>query len=168
MQIPLDVLKDITRYSPIVSMDLIVETEGKVLLGLRTNRPAQGCWFVPGGRVAQADNLPAAFRHISKLELGTEFLLKDAIFWGVYDHFYADNFAGSPNFGTHYIVLAFKLKIDHQLKSLPADQHSAYRYWGIDELLRSAEVHGNTKAYFDERFIPSGQVALGLPKKTKF
>lgn len=160
MQIPIEALKDIARYSPIVSMDLIVELEDKVLLGLRTNRPAQGCWFVPGGRVLKPDNLPAAFRHVTRLELGTEFQLKESAFWGVYDHFYADNFAGSPDFGTHYIVLAFKLKLNEALTTLPSDQHSAYRYWGIDELLQSEEVHSNTKAYFDEGFIPSGQVVV--------
>ena len=38
--------------TPLVSIDLIVKNaKGEVLLGYRTNRPAQGYWFVPGGRV---------------------------------------------------------------------------------------------------------------------
>jgi colanic acid biosynthesis protein WcaH len=35
-----------------VSVDLVLVRDGReVLLGLRTNRPAQGSWFVPGGRI---------------------------------------------------------------------------------------------------------------------
>ena len=37
---------------PLVSIDLVVRrANGDVLLGLRNNRPAQGQWFVPGGRI---------------------------------------------------------------------------------------------------------------------
>ena len=40
---------------PLVSIDLLVTrpgTQGKeLLLGLRNNRPAQGWWFTPGGRI---------------------------------------------------------------------------------------------------------------------
>ncbi|HGU2589280.1 TPA: NUDIX domain-containing protein, partial [Escherichia coli] len=42
----------IVRSTPLISIDLIVENEfGEILLGKRINRPAQGYWFVPGGRV---------------------------------------------------------------------------------------------------------------------
>lgn len=44
----------VVRSTPLISIDLIVENErGEFLLGKRTNRPAQGFWFVPGGRVAE-------------------------------------------------------------------------------------------------------------------
>ncbi|MBJ6922853.1 GDP-mannose mannosyl hydrolase, partial [Vibrio cholerae] len=40
--------KTVVASTPLVSMDLIVRNRyGQVLLGLRTNRPAQGFWFVP-------------------------------------------------------------------------------------------------------------------------
>lgn len=42
----------VVRSTPLVSLDLIVENaQGEFLLGKRLNRPAQGFWFVPGGRV---------------------------------------------------------------------------------------------------------------------
>jgi hypothetical protein len=38
----------VVRSTPLISIDLIVENErGEFLLGKRTNRPAQGFWFVP-------------------------------------------------------------------------------------------------------------------------
>jgi colanic acid biosynthesis protein WcaH len=160
MFIPQEILKDVVRYSPLISIDLIVELEGKFLLGLRNNRPAQGYWFVPGGRIAKEHSLPQAYRYITRLELGVELDIQDASFLGVYDHFYDDNFSGSPDMGTHYIVLAFKITISEPLPALPPDQHSAYRYWDLDELLKAQDVHPNTKAYFDKRFIPPGLVAV--------
>ncbi len=160
MWIPPEKLEVIVRYSPLVSIDLIVEVKGKILLGLRINQPAQGYWFVPGSRVAKEDSLSKAFRSITGMELGSEFDIKDAIFLGVYDHFYDENFSCSKDFGTRYIVLAFKLKLLDALPGLPDDQHSAYRYWGVEELLQAEDVHNNTKAYFDERYISPGLMVI--------
>ncbi|MCH5770603.1 GDP-mannose mannosyl hydrolase, partial [Salmonella enterica] len=37
---------------PLVSIDLLLrDAEGRYLTGLRSNPPAQGAWFVPGGRI---------------------------------------------------------------------------------------------------------------------
>ena len=42
----------VVRSAPLVAIDLIVENaRGEYLFGQRINRPAQGYWFVPGGRV---------------------------------------------------------------------------------------------------------------------
>jgi hypothetical protein len=41
----------IVENVPLVSVDLVVEHDGGVLLGKRENEPAQGEWFVPGGTV---------------------------------------------------------------------------------------------------------------------
>ncbi len=38
--------------APLVTIDLIIRNpKSDVLLGKRLNRPAQGFWFVPGGRI---------------------------------------------------------------------------------------------------------------------
>ena len=39
-----DLFKTIIDNTPLVSVDLIVKHEGKVLLGKRVNKPAQGYW----------------------------------------------------------------------------------------------------------------------------
>ena len=58
------------RLSPLVSIDLVVrDAAGRVLLGWRNNRPAQHCWFVPGGSIRKQETLDAAFRRISHGEL---------------------------------------------------------------------------------------------------
>jgi len=41
--------------TPLVSIDLVIEnTDGKILLGYRNNRPAKGYWFVPGEEFRKA------------------------------------------------------------------------------------------------------------------
>lgn len=139
------------RLTPLVSIDLIVQDpEGKVLAGLRTNRPAQNYWFVPGGRICKDERLSDAFRRITRSELGTEFGMQQARFMGVYEHLYPDNFAGEEGVSTHYVVLGYHLQLEQPLPSLPAEQHEDFRWFLVDELMRDEHVHPNTKAYFKE------------------
>ncbi|WP_313449769.1 NUDIX domain-containing protein, partial [Pseudescherichia sp.] len=56
----------VVRSTPLISIDLIVENaRGEFLLGKRTNRPAQGFWFVPGGRVQKDEPLAQAFERLT-------------------------------------------------------------------------------------------------------
>ena len=143
-----ETFRTVVRSAPLVSIDLVViNSQGQVLLGQRTNRPAQGFWFVPGGRILKNEAMAAAFLRLSKAELGFASELGDAEFLGVYEHFYTDNFSGT-DFSTHYVVLGYRLVHDRDLNSLPDAQHHSYRWFDIAELLASVQVHDNTKAYF--------------------
>lgn len=142
----------VVRSTPLISIDLIVENEhGEYLLGKRTNRPAQGYWFVPGGRVQKDEPLARAFRRLTQAELGKEFAMEEGQFYGVWQHFYDDNFSGEE-FSTHYIVLGFRLRVREADLTLPTEQHNAYRWMKPGQLTASEEVHDNSRAYFlDER-----------------
>ncbi|MCF5910724.1 GDP-mannose mannosyl hydrolase [Aeromonas veronii] len=143
-----ETFRTVVRSAPLVSIDLVViNSQGQVLLGQRTNRPAQGFWFVPGGRILKNEAMAAAFLRLSKAELGLASELGDAEFLGVYEHFYTDNFSGT-DFSTHYVVLGYRLVHDLDLNSLPDAQHHSYRWFDVAELLASVQVHDNTKAYF--------------------
>ena len=143
-----ETFRTVVRSAPLVSIDLVViNSLGQVLLGQRTNRPAQGFWFVPGGRILKNEPMAAAFLRLSKAELGLASELGDAEFLGVYEHFYTDNFSGT-DFSTHYVVLGYRLVHDLDLNSLPDAQHHSYRWFDVAELLASVQVHDNTKAYF--------------------
>lgn len=142
------VFKTIVASTPLVSIDLIVQNlHGQVLLGKRTNRPAKGYWFVPGGRIYKDETFEQAFRRLTKIELGQEYSMDTSQFLGPYQHLYTDNFSGS-GFSTHYVVLGYKLKLDLEILFLPAEQHNQYQWWNVSELLESDQVHSNTKAYF--------------------
>ncbi|ELP5730577.1 GDP-mannose mannosyl hydrolase [Vibrio vulnificus] len=144
--------KTVVASTPLVSMDLIVRNRhDQVLLGLRTNRPAQGFWFVPGGRICKDETFERAFLRLTEMELGTPKTLAQAKFLGPYQHLYSDNFSGTL-FSTHYVVLGYEICCDIALDNLPTDQHQHYRWWAIDELLSSDLVHPNTKAYFSNNY----------------
>jgi colanic acid biosynthesis protein WcaH len=56
--------KDLIENAPLVSIDLIVRQREGILLGKRVNRPAQGFWFVPGGRVYKNESLAFLYRQL--------------------------------------------------------------------------------------------------------
>lgn len=139
----------VVRSTPLISLDLIVENEnGEFLVGKRTNRPAQGYWFVPGGRVQKDETLDQAFTRLTLAELGQGFRRSDAQFYGVWQHFYQDSFAGE-GFSTHYVVLGFRLRVQANQLVLPDDQHNAYCWLKPAILVADEQVHHNTRAYFD-------------------
>ncbi len=138
----------VVRSTPLISIDLIVENaHGEFLLGKRTNRPAQGYWFVPGGRVQKDEPLAQAFERLTQAELGVRLPLTAGEFYGVWQHFYDDNFSGS-DFSTHYIVLGFRLKLNQADLALPDAQHEAYRWLTPEALIADENVHDNSRAYF--------------------
>ncbi|WP_310633026.1 GDP-mannose mannosyl hydrolase [Paraburkholderia sp.] len=143
-------LLDVVRLAPLVAIDLIVvDAQGRVLLGQRRNRPARGTWFVPGGRIRKEERLDAAFTRIVETELGIAGMQRAAArFGGVYEHLYPDNFAAENGIGTHYVVLAYAFTLDSTVPVGRFDQHSQYAWLTPEEILARDDVHANTKAYF--------------------
>ncbi len=138
----------IIRLAPLVSIDLIVrDASGRVLVGLRQNEPAKGCYFVPGGRIHKGQTVAEAFEAVAMAELAVALSPGDATFVGVFDHIYPTNFAGEPDCPTHYVVLAYEVRPAAPPADLPADQHSEWRWLTPEELLADDRVHENTKAY---------------------
>ncbi|MEH8120988.1 GDP-mannose mannosyl hydrolase [Aeromonas veronii] len=143
--------QQIVAATPLISLDLIVRNgQGQVLLGRRLNRPAQGYWFVPGGRVRKDERLDAAFLRLTQEELGLAASRESARLLGPYEHFYADNFSGTE-FTTHYVVLGYELAWQGQQDALPISQHDQYRWFEVADLLQDPSVHQHTKDYFLDR-----------------
>ena len=139
--------------TPLVSIDLVLEDpQGKILLGKRTNRPAQGYWFVPGGRIQKNEKLADAIKRISLAELGTELTLSDGQLLGAFDHIYDDNFSGVDGINTHYVVLAYRISLKDDFEIVPDEQHSEMKWWDRKDLLNDPDVHQNTKAYFEAEY----------------
>ena len=140
---------DIIRLTPLVALDLIVrDAEGRVLLGLRRNQPAQGYWFVPGGRIYKNERLDDAFLRLTTKELGVPLQRSQARLLGLYEHIYDDN-VFNADFGTHYVVNGYELTLSTSI--LPeafAAQHHDARWMTVSDLLAAEDVHENTKAYF--------------------
>lgn len=138
----------VIQNTPLVSIDLIIKNaQGQVLLGRRNNRPAQGYWFVPGGRIRKNETLAQAFKRLRSAELDQAFSLDEACFLGVFEHLYTDSVFDSE-ISTHYIALGYQMTVDVSFDTLPLDQHHQYQWFTLNDLLNDTNVHKNTKAYF--------------------
>jgi colanic acid biosynthesis protein WcaH len=139
-----DVFKTVIENTPLVSVDLIVKDRGRVLLGKRVNKPAQGTWFTLGGRVLKNEMINSAIRRIAKTELGIE-LTAEPKFIGVFEHLYDDGIF--DHVSTHYLNLGYEVELSG-IEALPKEQHDDYRWFGLVELLQSDAVHDYVKDYF--------------------
>lgn len=144
-----DALRHVVRSAPLVSIDLIVrDPAGRVLLGLRSNEPARGWYFVPGGMIRKNESLAEAFARILTGETGLAGDFAAARLLGAYEHFYDTNRFAEPGYGTHYIALGYELRLAAPQAALADAQHSELRWWTVADLLAAPEVHANVKAYF--------------------
>ena len=138
----------VVRDAPLVAIDLRVDDgEGNLLVGLRRNQPARGWWFVPGGRVRKGEPLAVALRRISEGELALGLGLEDCRLDGVYEHHYTTNFAEAEAITTHYVVLAYRVRLAPP-PALRADgQHQELRWLSPEQLRSDPAVHPYTRAY---------------------
>ncbi|MDO6739225.1 GDP-mannose mannosyl hydrolase [Wenyingzhuangia sp. 2_MG-2023] len=149
-RLPEKIYTEVVKNTPLISIDLIIEdTMGNILLGYRLNNPAKHTWFVPGGIIRKNEAFVEAFQRIAIAELGFSINLTEATYVGLYEHLYSTNFADTDDFGTHYIVNAFHIKIKQKNTALPKAQHSEYWWASKEELVAHKDVHTNTKNYFN-------------------
>jgi len=136
--------KTVIDSTPLVSIDILLKKDNKILLGKRVNKPAQGYFFSTGGRVNKNETIDNAMGRIAKNELNIE-LKTEPKFIGVFEHFYDDSIY--KDVSTHYVNLAYEYEVKEVL-NLPTEQHNEYKWFTIDELLESKQVHKYTKDYF--------------------
>lgn len=142
---------EVIRNAVLVSFDLLVHDEdGRYLLGYRRNSPAKDTWFTLGSAIRKNETLDNGFSRCIQDELGFKYDVdRKSTYHGIYEHIYEDNFL-NKEFGTHYIVIAHKFQLPHEVvvKNLPVDQHSNYCWMKDSEILSSSLVHENVKLYF--------------------
>ena len=108
---------------PIVSVDLVISHDEGVLLGRRTNEPAKGYWFVPGGRVYKGETRREAVHRVAREELGVEVEIVESL--GAFEHRY--DTADVPGVDAkHYLANGYVVEIvDGEVE--PDTQHEAVR-----------------------------------------
>jgi len=136
--------KTIIDSAPLISIDILLKKDNKFLLGRRVNKPAQGYFFSTGGRINKNESIDNAMARVALNELNIE-LKSIPKFIGVFEHFYDDSIY--KNVSTHYVDIAYEYKVK-EIPDLPTEQHSEYKWFTIDELLESKQVHKYTKDYF--------------------
>ncbi len=137
--------------APLVAMDLVIVRGGTdILLGRRRNRPAQGWWFVPGGRIRKNETMQATLARVAHDELGLALadLLAPPVHLGAFEHFYDDCFAGDVGVSTHYVVMGNLLELPADAVLAAADdQHIDLRWWPLNEAAQADKVHRFTRDY---------------------
>ena len=138
------IFKIVVDSAPLISIDILIKKGNKILLGKRINKPAQGYFFSIGGRINKNETIDNAMIRVALNELNIE-LKSTPKFIGVFEHFYDDSIYKGVS--THYVNLAYEYEVE-EIPNLPIEQHSEYKWFAIDELLESNQVHKYTKDYF--------------------
>jgi colanic acid biosynthesis protein WcaH len=129
--IPNDEWETIVNNVPIISVDLVVECPNGLVLGKRSNEPAKGEWFVPGGRVRKTEPMKDAVHRVAMEELGVDIEIYERL--GTFEHFYETSEVGCEK---HYVAHGFhvwsedsEFELDPQhgqiatFEELPQDLH---------------------------------------------
>ncbi len=116
-------------------------------MGKRINKPAKDYWFTIGGRIFKNEKISDTITRIAREELGAA-LDNSPKFIGVFEHLYDDSIFEGVS--THYINLVYEAEIA-DLNHLPQDQHNAYRWFTIEELLENDSVHNYIKDIFIQK-----------------
>jgi colanic acid biosynthesis protein WcaH len=148
--LPADEFRFVIERTPLVSLDLLVrDPAGRLLVGLRRNEPARGCYFVPGGRIGKGSTHQEALREIAEVEIGlTGLEWDDRNVEGVFTHLYDANALGAAGVTTHYVVIAYRVDVESFEPAARDDQHLRFEW--IDAEAASgldAPVHEYTLAY---------------------
>jgi colanic acid biosynthesis protein WcaH len=138
------IFKTVIDSAPLISIDIILKKDDKLLLGRRVNKPAKNYFFSPGGRIHKNETIKNALMRIAKKELNIN-LLNQPKFIGTYEHFYPDSIF--KDISTHYINLAYEYHINEPL-NLPNEEHDEYKWFSINELMSDNKVHKYVKNYF--------------------
>lgn len=153
------------RDVPLICIDLLILNPARdaILLGRRKNRPAQGDWFVPGGRIRKGECQSIAFERIAQDELGMFLDFRNGKLLGVYNHIYSDNFYGATlndggHIGTHCIPVAYivQLESDEQCNAALEGmlvQHEEARWMPLSSVTENSDVNPYTKEYLIDNFF---------------
>ena len=127
--------KTVVESTPLVSIDLCLVYEGKLLLGLRQNEPLKGQWFTPGGRLFKNERWQDGLARIANAELGLTVTSDAFQLMGVWDHFY-ENSAINETISTHYVNLPHVCYLKSRPKLSLDAQHESARWFDIPSLIK--------------------------------
>lgn len=122
--IPAETFGDCLAHLPQVCVEVVVAHDDGVVLARRTNEPAAGEWFWPGGRLYKGEQLDAAAERIAGEELGLAVTVERQL--GVHAHFWdTASVAGADS--RHTVNVVFLVSPDSDLNITLDSQHSEWR-----------------------------------------
>ena len=127
--------KTVVESTPLVSIDLCLVYEGRLLMGLRQNEPLRGQWFTPGGRLLKNERWQDGLARIAKTELGLTIKSDDFKLMGVWDHFY-ENSAVVEGISTHYVNLPHVCFLESEPELSLDAQNESVRWFDVASIIK--------------------------------
>lgn len=122
--IPESTFGDCLAALPQVCVEVVVAHDGGVVLARRTNEPAAGEWFWPGGRLYKGELLDDAVHRIASAELGLSVSIERRL--GVHAHFWETaSVEGAQS--RHTVNVVFLVRPTDGLTITLDDQHDDWR-----------------------------------------
>jgi colanic acid biosynthesis protein WcaH len=133
--------KNVVKNAPLLAVDLLLrDSDGKILLGLRTNNPAKDYWFAPGGRIRKNEKISDAIIRIAKDEINININISKLNFLSVFEQFYEENCFEEQSYGTHYVTLLFEYYIS-DIESISVDaQHEKLEWFTIKQISENNKI----------------------------
>jgi colanic acid biosynthesis protein WcaH len=130
-------------HLPQVCVEIIVAHDGGVVLARRTNEPARGEWFWPGGRLYKGERLDDAAHRIAREELGLAVTIERRL--GVHAHFWDQSSVEGAD-SRHTVNVVYLVSPEDGLDITLDTQHGDWR------LLQSPEpdLHEYVETYVSE------------------
>ena len=122
--IPEETFGDCLAHLPQVCVEVVVSHDDGVVLARRTNEPAAGEWFWPGGRLYKGEQLTAAAERIASEELDISVSVERRL--GVHAHFWETaSVVGADS--RHTVNVVFLVTPDGDLNITLDSQHDEWR-----------------------------------------
>jgi colanic acid biosynthesis protein WcaH len=142
-----EAFKTVVKNTPLVSIDICIVWDGKILLGKRKNDPLKGFFFTPGGRILKNEAHIDCLNRVASSELGLIVGdIKQAELMGVWDHFYENSIFGE-GVSTHYVNLPHCIHYDQRPDILLDEQHEAFEWFDLNKVANGNEFHRYMKSY---------------------
>lgn len=137
----------VIKSAPLVSIDLCLVFEDKILLGKRNNEPLKDQWFTPGGRIQKNESWQSALRRIAISELG---LCVDNVssfeLMGIWDHFY-QNSCFNQTISTHYVNLPHFKRLELKPELLMDEQHRKLGWFNLSKVATGNKFNIHMRNY---------------------
>lgn len=139
--------KSIVENAPLVSIDICLVYEGKILLGRRNNQPLKGEWFTPGGRIFKNEPWQECLGRVARSEIGL--VIEDIASFrlmGVWDHFY-ENSVTDEKVSTHYVNLPHYCLLTEMPELSIDQQHDDLSWFDLEQVAGSDSFHEYIQGY---------------------
>ena len=122
--IPWELYRQILETMPIPCVDIAIVANGTVLLVQRTDAPAKGQWWLPGGRVLKGEMMKDAAIRKAREEVGIECHVTSIIHTA--ETIFPDGPDGIPVHSINCCFFLYPVSADFRI-SLDTHQQASYR-----------------------------------------